>query len=134
MHIRRNNQIFLSPNCPQPMTVSVNGATISITTPEDALCYLYMINYPLLKNLYMIHRPLPKKDPKRKKKEFTYLRQEKFLFRYLEQLRRWIIMIVSRNKCPTAINVSWKVDQEKIISVAFGASISAYKETKEEIA
>jgi hypothetical protein len=44
--------------------------------------------------------------------------------------------MVSRNKHPTAINVSWKVDQEKIISVAFGALISAHKdkEIKKEIA
>jgi hypothetical protein len=70
------------------MIVSVNGATSSIATPEDALCYLYMISYPLLKNLYMINHPLPKKDPKKKKKEFTYLRQERFLFRHLEQLRQ----------------------------------------------
>ena len=127
MHIRNNNRIFLSTNYPQPMIVSVNGVTILIATLEDALCYLYTINYPLLKNLYMINHPLPKKDPK--KKEFTYLRQEKFLFRHREQLRQWIIMMQSHNRRPIAINASWKVDQEKIIGVAFGASISAHKET-----
>jgi hypothetical protein len=78
MHIRNNNRIFLSTNYPQPTIVSVNGVTILIATPEDALCYLYTVNYPLLKNLYTINHPLPKKDPK--KKEFTYLRQENFFF------------------------------------------------------
>src|SRR4051812_39618271 len=99
MNIRRNNQIFCNTNCLQPMIVIVNGAKISIATQEDALCYLYTINHPL-----------KKKDPKKKKKEFTYLRQEKFLFWHLEQLRRWIIIMVSRKKRPSTINASWKVD------------------------
>src|SRR4051812_34805068 len=41
--------------------------------------------------------------------------------------------MVGRNKRPLTINASWKVDQEKIISVAFGASISAHQNTKEGI-
>ena len=102
------------------MIVKVNGATIVLATLVDALCYLYTINYPL-----------PKKDPK--KKEFTYLRQLKFLFRHLEQLRQWkTIVVSSRSSRPTAINASWKSNQEKIISVAFDASISGLKRQREK--
>src|ERR1051325_7707714 len=57
MHIR-NNRISNNPNGSQPMVVKVNGTTITIITPWDALNYLYTINFPL-----------PKKDPKTKKNE-----------------------------------------------------------------
>src|SRR5256885_13976062 len=123
MHIR-NNRVSNNPNGPQPMVVKVNGTTITIITPWDALSYLYTINFPL-----------PKKDPKTKKMKFTYLSQVKFLFRHLDQIRQWIIIIGSCRSHPATINVSWKTNQEKIIAVAFSVAISApTEERKKELA
>src|SRR5205809_8106042 len=122
MHIR-NNRVSNSPN-PQPMNVKVNGTTIMIITPWDALSYLYTINFP--------H---PKKDPKTKKLKFTYLSQVKFLFRHLNQIRQWIIILGSCRSHLATINVSWKSNQKKIIAVVFGVAISApTEERKKELA
>jgi hypothetical protein len=104
------------------MVVKVNGTTIMIITPWDALSYLYTINFPP-----------PKKDPKTKKMKFTYLSQTKFLFRHLEQICQWIITIGNRKSRPTMVNVSWKEsNQEKIIGVAFGVSVSAPTEIRKK--
>ncbi|CAB4406100.1 unnamed protein product [Rhizophagus irregularis] len=67
--------------------------------------------------------------------KFTYLSQTKFLFRHLEQIRQWLIIIGSSRSHPTTINVSWKSNQEKIIAVAFGVASSApILERKKELA
>ena len=120
MHIR-NNRVFNSPNVLQPMVVKVNGTTIMIITPWDALNYFYTINFPP-----------PKKDPKTKKMKFTYLSQVKFLFRYLDQICRWITIIGNCRSHPTMINVSWKSNQEKIIAIAFGVAILAPTEERKK--
>src|SRR2546430_15966136 len=86
MHIR-NNRISNNPNGPQPMVVKVNGTTITIITPWDALSYLYTINFPL-----------PKKDPKTKKMKFTYQSQVKFLFWHLDQICQWITIMEHRKR------------------------------------
>src|SRR5581483_12527309 len=78
----------------------------------------------------------PKGRPQDKKKmKFTYLSQVKFLFRYLDQICRWITIIGNCRSHPKMINVFWKSNQEKIIGVAFGVSISApTKRRKKELA
>ena len=123
MHIRRNRRIINRP----PIIMRINGTITTITSPADALCYLYTINYPLpkkkKKNTDLSFIPNKKR---KKRKEFTYQSQVKFLFRHQDQICQWIDIIeLNHWKCPAKINVSQKSNQKKIINVAFGATITA---------
>ena len=80
----------------------MNGATIVIITQWNALCYLYTINICF-----------SKKDRKN-------------LFQHQNQLCQWITIIERVRKMrPATINVSWKSKRERVINLAFGASITA---------
>src|ERR1043165_5298736 len=111
------------PTNSEVMLIVVNGVTITIAGPWDAMCQIYTM-------------PEKKKKPqKRRKRRKSKIRPKKkvkfwhvpFLFQHLEQIAYWITTLelaIRSKRRPTAINVSWKSDRKKINAV-FGASVAA---------